>query len=406
MLFAPYAFRDDATAGRVHPQPPHPYRSPFQRDRDRIIHCAAWRRLSEKTQVFMSDLGDYHRTRLTHTLEVTNLARTLGRALRLNEDLIEALALLHDVGHPPFGHSGEDALDGLLRRYGKDGDYSGDCSGEDAGDGTGSDTDGGTASHAGFDHNIQALRIVEKLERRYPDFPGLNLSLEILEGQRYKFEKKRDKKRDPSCGSPLLEVQITDVADSVSYDSHDADDAIELGFLRPGELQELALWRRAVAIVHRRWSDLDEQQFRQAVIHALIDIQVGNILEATRRRLEETAVDSIESVRRSPSLAGPDAELAEQKKELESFLFENVYRHPKVVHSRRQAAALIRELFRFHLTHLDMLPTRYAGILRDEGEARAVVDYLADLTDRGVRIEHHRLLQSGDLRPRSPIQNR
>ena len=188
-LLAPYAMHSRQSAGRKHPEPDHPYRGPFQRDRDRIVHSAAYRRLSFKTQVFTGDFGDYHRTRLTHTLEVASVARTIGRALALNEDLIEALALLHDIGHPPFGHSGEDVLDECLRDQG------------------------------GFSHNQQALRIVEELETRYHDFPGLNLSAEVLEGQARRVLKER------AADRPLLEVQVVEAADSISYDTHDADDA-------------------------------------------------------------------------------------------------------------------------------------------------------------------------------------
>src|SRR5580692_5754551 len=199
LLLAPYAMRSADSAGRKHTEPPHPYRAPFQRDRDRIVHSAAYRRLSSKTQVFTGEMGDYHRTRLTHTLEVASIARTLGRALRLNEDLVEALALAHDLGHPPYGHAGEDVLDECLRGEG------------------------------GFSHNRQALRIMEQLEQRYPDFPGLNLSIEVLEGQATRIDHR-------AAGSqPLLEVQVVEAADSIAYDTHDADDALELKVLELAE---------------------------------------------------------------------------------------------------------------------------------------------------------------------------
>jgi dGTPase len=371
-VIANYAFDDTMTAGRVHYEPAHPYRGPFQRDRDRIIHCAAWRRLSEKTQVFTSDLGDYHRTRLTHTLEVTSLARTLARTLRLNEDLAEALALLHDVGHSPFGHTGEELLDKMLENEG------------------------------GFNHNAQALRVIEKLECRYPEFTGLNLSCEVLDGQRYKMLKKQT----PQPHSPLLEVQIVDFADSVSYDSHDADDAIELGFLTTDDLVALALWKRAAAQVRSHWTNLDKDEFRQAVIHALIDLQVSNILETTRRRLKEYEVDSPEMVQRLPLLVQPDNELAEQKRELESFLFDNVYRHPKVVIARREVTAMMRDLFVAYRSQIDILPTRYDKVLQTESENRAVADYLADMTDRSIRMNYHRLLIEKVIEPRTPLQTK
>src|SRR5688572_29146984 len=219
-LLAPYAQRSADSACRRHPEPPHPYRGPYQRDRDRILHCAAFRRLSYKTQVFTGEMGDYHRTRLTHTLEVASIARTIARALRLNEDLVEALALAHDIGHPPFGHSGEDVLNECLRE------------------------------HGGFTHNAQALRIFEVLETRYPAFPGLNLTCEVLEGQRERVKKSKLVSGQPS---PLLEVQVLDAADSIAYDAHDADDSLELGLLRLGDLLEVPMWREARDRVGRRF---------------------------------------------------------------------------------------------------------------------------------------------------------
>jgi dGTPase len=205
-ILKPYAMFSELSAGREHPEPEHPYRGPFQRDRDRIVHSAAYRRLSSKTQVFTGELGDYHRTRLTHTLEVASVARTIGRALALNEDLIEALALVHDLGHPPFGHAGEDTLDECL------------------------------AGEGGFSHNAQALRIVRELEIRYHEFPGLNLTREVLEGQGTRVS------HDTSRLRPLLEVQVVEAADSITYDTHDADDALELGLLSLDDLLKTALW--------------------------------------------------------------------------------------------------------------------------------------------------------------------
>ncbi len=220
----------------------HPYRGPFQRDRDRIVHSAAYRRLSAKTQVFTGELGDYHRTRLTHTIEVASVARTIGRALALNEDLIEALALVHDLGHPPFGHAGEDTLNECLRDEG------------------------------GFSHNAQALRIVRELETRYHEFPGLNLSREVLEGQRTRIEH--------AAGSPwpLLEVQVVEAADSITYDTHDADDALELGLITLDELLIRPLWAAAADRVRGRYAALTGIELRRAVLHELIDWQVSDLL--------------------------------------------------------------------------------------------------------------------------------
>ncbi len=218
-ILAPYAMHSADSLGRHYPEPVHPYRGTYQRDRDRILHSAAFRRLSQKTQVFTGTMGDYHRTRLTHTLEVSSIARTIARALRLNEDLVEALALAHDLGHPPFGHSGEDVLNECLK------------------------------DHGGFNHNAQALRICELLESSFRPFPGLNLTREVLDGQQRRSEKHRQAASPQDAAqhanSPLLEVQVVDVADSIAYDAHDADDALELGLLEPDQLLQVPLWSEA-----------------------------------------------------------------------------------------------------------------------------------------------------------------
>ncbi len=345
---ADYAFSDKNTAGRRYPEAAHPYRGPFQRDRDRIIHCAAFRRLSEKMQVFTAEFGNYHRTRLTHTMEVACVARTLGRALGLNEDLIEAAALLHDVGHPPFGHSGEAVLDSLLEHDG------------------------------GFDHNSQALRIVEKLERRYIDFPGLNLSRELLDGQAFKTCKNR---------TPLLEIQVVDMADSIAYDTHDVDDALEIGLLKTSQMVETTLWKNAARHVRRRWSNLDEDDFHRALVHHLIDIQIGDVLRATESRLRSSAIHTSEEAMMSEILVAPSTEISEQKAEAEAFLLEKVYRHPRVMSLRSRAAEWMNIIFDRYTRRPELLPKRYENIVKHEGIRRAVVDFLADLTDRSARME-------------------
>ncbi|MEX2026125.1 MAG: dNTP triphosphohydrolase, partial [Pirellulaceae bacterium] len=298
LLLAPYAMFSAKSAGRKYPEPTHAYRGPYQRDRDRIIHSAAYRRLSHKTQVFTGDLGDYHRTRLTHTLEVASIARTLARALRLNEDLVEALALAHDIGHPPFGHSGEGVLDDCLRDSG------------------------------GFNHNAQALRIVERLEVRYPGFPGLNLTLEVLEGQCHRGTKSKSGSEAARRPSPLLEVQIVDAADSIAYDAHDADDALELGLLDLEELLEVPLWREAANRVRKQYGPLENDHLRRAVVREVIDWQVGDLLRVTEQQLVDQAIASLEMVRSAPPLAVHSPAVAEQKAALEEFLYQRVYRHP------------------------------------------------------------------------------
>jgi dGTPase len=355
------------SAGRRVPEVPHPYRSAFQRDRDRITHSSAFRRLSEKTQVFTRvgaerGLGDYHRTRLTHTLEVASVARTIARAMGLNEDLVEALALAHDLGHPPFGHAGEAALDRRVAAWG------------------------------GFNHNRQALRIVELLEERYPDRPGLNLTAEVLEGQRRRGDKPpRTAERlapEASPGaepvSPLLEVQVVDAADSIAYDSHDADDALEAGLVTLADLDEASLWRESVARVRRRWTNLDDAALRRAAVHELIDRQVSDLVEHTRRRLAEVGIDSVPAVRAAGVLVSPSSELAEQKLALEGLLFRRVYRHPAVLGQRVEATAALEELYERVLGRIDVLPGVYRRVAEAESPERAASDWVSSLTDRAV----------------------
>lgn len=352
VLLAPYAMPSRCSAGRRHDEPAHPYRSPFARDRDRIVHSAAYRRLSYKTQVFMGDAGDYHRTRLTHTLEVASIARTVGRALRLNEDLIEALALAHDIGHPPFGHAGEDALDQCLAEVG------------------------------GFNHNRQAIRIVELLETRYLGFPGLNLSIEVLDGQRTRAEK------NPGGPTPLLEVQVVDAADSVAYDTHDADDALELELLELGELLQWPLWQEAARRVRRRFTGLADSQLRLAIVHELIDWQVGDLIAGSRRHLRERGVDGVECVRSAGILIAPSPALAVEKLALESRLYDRVYRHPDLLARRRCAQDSLREMFDGYLARPDWLPEKFARRAKSDGLPRTVGDYLAGMTDRFARRQH------------------
>jgi len=368
VLLAAYAMHSADSSGRRHPEKPHPYRGPYQRDRDRIIHSSAFRRLSHKTQVFTGEMGDYHRTRLTHTLEVSSIARTIARALRLNEDLVEALALAHDLGHPPFGHSGEEVLNDCLRDEG------------------------------GFNHNAQALRICELIESGYPGFPGLNLTYEVLEGQGH-----RANKNGPTSGehakhtigtpanSPLLEVQVVDAADSIAYDTHDADDALELRLLELEQLLELPLWREA----RERIDDhamLNARQLRRAIVHRAIDWQVSDVIENTKRRLAEGRIESIADVRRAESIVHPSAQLAEKKIELEQFLFDRVYRHPGVLATRRRAQEALRESFGVLVASPQRMPAKFQRLAEQAGTARAVADYLAGMTDRFAIEEHERLM--------------
>ncbi|HEX7379885.1 MAG TPA: deoxyguanosinetriphosphate triphosphohydrolase [Pirellulales bacterium] len=357
VLLAPYAMHSAKSAGRKHAEPPHPYRGPFQRDRDRIVHSAAYRRLSAKMQVFTGEMGDYHRTRLTHTLEVASVARTIARAMQLNEDLVEALALAHDLGHPPFGHAGEDALDALL------------------------------AEEGGFSHNRQGLVTVEELEQRYPDFPGLNLSLEVLEGQ-----ETRAAKHQPASQKPLLEVQAVEAADSVAYDTHDADDALHLGLLELGELLQLPLWAEAERRVRRRYADLTGDHLQRAVLHELIDWQVSELVESATARLTAAGIHSVADVRGfRGNVIEVGSDLAELKRELEAFLFQRVYCHPQVMRLRERAQEMLREMFLGYLAQPELMPPRFVSRGERVGTRRAVADYLAGMTDRFAQQEYTRL---------------
>ena len=349
-LLASYAMHSADSRGRRHPEPEHHYRGPFQRDRDRLVHSSAFRRLSGKMQVFTGEMGDYHRTRLTHTHEVASIARTIGRALRLNEDLIEALALFHDIGHPPFGHAGEDALDECLREQG------------------------------GFSHNRYALTIAEELESRYPGFPGLNLSREVLDGQATRADKSAS--YAVATVAPLLEVQVVEAADSMTYDAHDTDDAVKLELVTLAELAEQGLVREAVALVRRQYADLADDPLRKAVVHQLIDRQVGDVLEHASQALASAGPVTSDAVRRLPLRIAPSAELAAQKRELERFLYDHVYRHPKLIAVRTQAQDRLKTMFSGFLARPELLPPRYRQRASAVGLPRAIGDYLAGMTDR------------------------
>ncbi|MCA9246042.1 MAG: dNTP triphosphohydrolase [Planctomycetales bacterium] len=353
-LLAPFAMHSADTVGRRHEEPPHPYRGPFQRDRDRIIHSAAFRRLSGKTQVFADELGDYHRTRLTHTLEVASIARTLARALRLNEDLVETLALAHDIGHPPFGHAGEDVLDECL------------------------------ANDGGFSHNNQALRIMELLESRYPAFPGLNLSHEVLEGQRSRVNKQSD-----LC--PLLEVQIVDLADSIAYDTHDVDDALENQFLDPCELLEIPLWQEAATRMRDRHGSIEGDTLRRAILHELIDHQVRDLLAGAEVVLQEKQPATAQAACDGGLRLGPSREMADKKRELEDFLYLRVYRNPRVMESRLVAQQRLREMHERLAADPKRLPDKFLARVTADGPPRAAADYLAGMTDRYAYQQYQRL---------------
>jgi dGTPase len=346
LLLAPWAMRSADSAGRRHPEVEHPYRGLYQRDRDRILHCSAFRRLSGKTQVFSGEMGDYHRTRLTHTFEVASIARTICRPLGLNEDLVEALALFHDVGHPPFGHAGERALDECL------------------------------AADGGFSHNRHAVTIAEELEQRYPAFPGLNLTREVLESQAARFDKRG------AGGQLLLEAQVVDAADSIAYDAHDTDDAVKVGLLTLGEMSELPLIARMLERVRERSKGIGDKLLRKALVHELIDFQVSDLLAATSQRLAEAAPASAGEARAAGPLVAPGPGLAAEKRELERFLSERVYRHPRLLALRADAHLRLRQLFEDLVLGRANLPPTFQRRVDSVGVRRAAAEYLAGMTER------------------------
>lgn len=366
-VLAPYAMRTRQSRGRCHPEPPHPFRTLYPRDRDRIVHSTAFRRLMYKTQVLVSQTNDHHRTRLTHTLEVAQISRTIARQLGLNEDLTEAIALAHDLGHPPFGHAGEGALDECMK------------------------------GHGGFEHNRHGLRIVEVLEYRYPAFPGLNLSWEVLEAQAQhsKCSDSPDVQKFLGAGQPLLEAQVVDAADSLAYDTHDIDDALSARLLSSADLEEVPFWNRAVERVRGQHAAIGPLQFQPAVVRALIDWQVSDLLEHTRQRIRQGSVRTVADVRRAGDrLVGPSPEVRALKAELEAFLHRCVYRHPRVLRMASKGSRILHSLFQEFCRAPELLPERYAARVARESCLEIVVcDYLAGMTDRYAQDESLKLFQ-------------
>ncbi len=345
-VLAPFAMHSRNSHGRIHPEQEHLYRGPFQRDRDRILHSWAYRRLSGKMQVFTGEMGDYHRTRLTHTQEVATIARTIGRALGLNEDLIEALALMHDIGHPPYGHAGEDALDECAKEVG------------------------------GFSHNQFALTIVQELEIVYPQFPGLNLTMEVLAGQNFRADKANVEL------DRLLEVQLVDAADSTAYDAHDTDDALKLGLVSIDEMAELSLIKTCLQHVAKKFTALDDSLRRTALVHQLVELQVTQLISHCAGQLRQRGFTSALEAMSSNFLIEHADELSEQKRELERFLYENVYRHPHLVAIRKTAQDRLRRMFDAFCDNPELFPAKYQRRAESVGVPRMAVEYLAGMTDR------------------------
>ncbi len=373
MSLAPYAMDVARSQGRRHAEPAHPYRDDYHRDRDRIIHSRAFRRLEAKTQVFTRRFSDHFRNRLTHTLEVAQIARTIARALGLNEELCEALALVHDIGHPPFGHAGERKLDALM---GAHGDV--------------------------FDHNLHALRMVESFEQRYAAFPGLNLTFEVREGI---VKHSRDYRPDahPELAEyrleerPPLEAQLIDLADEIAYNTADLDDGYEAKLLRPEMMRaEVPVFRGLLDQAVSRYPQAAEKlQFNEA-LKSLIDRLTSDLIEHTRSQLTTNHVASLEAVRASPRrLVAFSPAVAEEKRVLKEFLYRRLYQHPQITEERERAVKMLEELFAFFVQQPERLPRAYAAQAKTQPAHRVACDYLAGMTDTYVFRVHRDLL--GDL---------
>lgn len=362
---APYALHSQESRGRQYPEGEPQYRTAFQRDRDRIVHSAAFRRLEYKTQVFVNDEGDYYRTRLTHTLEVAQIGRTMARALGANEDLVEAICLAHDLGHPPFGHAGEMVLDSLL------------------------------VGQGGFNHNHQSYRVVTELERRYPGRPGLNLTYETLAGIA-KHETDYDLSHvaglDPALRGSL-EAQIADVADVVAYNAHDLDDGLSAGLLHPHQLHTLEIWRELCD--HAGWrsgvSQVDEIT-RHTIVRELVGMLVDDVLAETTRRLGLLQPVSADDIQHQPAnVVGHSAQMGLWSEALKQFLQHNMYQHFRVMRMAKRAERFISEIFTSLAAEPRQLPDEYQSELTERDVQRVVADYIASMTDRGALLEYRRL---------------
>jgi dGTPase len=377
---APYAQHESASRGRRYPEPPPQHRTEYQRDRDRIVHSTAFRRLVYKTQVFVNHEGDLYRTRLTHSLEVAQIARSVARALGLNEALAEAVCLAHDLGHTPFGHAGQDALNDCMREFG------------------------------GFEHNLQSLRVVDELEERYAGFPGLNLTFETREGI-LKHCSARNARELGELGErflqrrqPSLEAQLANLADEIAYNTHDVDDGLRAGLISIEELSDLRIFGRQLAIVTQAYPELPGRRLVHEVVRRMIGFVVNDLIDASSMSLQQASPASADDVRArsAPLLRFSDAVL-EEHLELKSYLRQHLYRHYRVLRMTNKAGRVVRELFAAMLQDVELMPTEHQQAARrleqtqgPAGRARAVADYIAGMTDRFAILEHRRLFDRAE----------
>jgi dGTPase len=369
-MLASYAVRAEDSRGRRYPEPPHPYRNPFQRDRDRVIHARAFRRLENKTQVFTRRYSDHFRTRLTHTMEVAQISRTIAAALNLNVDLVEALALVHDIGHPPFGHAGERTLDLLMRRHGEF-----------------------------FDHNLQALRTVEDMELRYAEFRGLNLTFEVREGI-IKHSHDYSEADHPELAEyllherPPLEAQLIDLTDEIAYSTADLDDGFEAKLLRlPRIRQRVRVFERYYSEAEERYRDAPEKLKFNEALKRMLNRFVTDLIENTERRVQEAGVGSLDELRNYPErLAGFSPEVEEERRQAKSFLYEALYDSRPLEPEKHKAEKVITEVFEYLIAHPEALPRAYQERAQGEKLVRVVCDYIAGMTDHYVEDLRKRLI--------------
>lgn len=369
-ILAPYAQKAADSRGRRHPEPEHPFRSAFQRDRDRIIHSRAFRRLEYKTQVFVNHEGDHNRTRLTHSMEAANIARTIARTLGLNEDLAETVALAHDLGHPPFGHSGEAGLNEMMK---------------DAG---------------GFEHNKQSLRVVEVLEKKYPSFPGLNLTWETREGiskHRSSYDAKDTEDLDLKS-SPGLEAQLVDKADEIAYNCHDMDDGLASGLITEDQLKAMDIWREAHAKVKAEVpKGTDAEILRYYTVRFAVNAMAMDLAQSTEENIAARGIQTVQDVRHCPKkLVSFSREMERKNQQLKRFLYQNLYTHPKVAAMNKTAVRMVKELFKAYTEKPRLLQISTQAKARHTPLERVICDYIAGMTDRFAMEEHRKLTGKKD----------
>lgn len=370
-MLAPYALRPEESCGRRYSEPSHPYRNDFQRDRDRVIHSRAFRRLENKTQVFTHRYSDHFRNRLTHTIEVSQVSRTIAAELHLNEDLVETLALVHDIGHPPFGHAGERTLDAAMQTYGDR-----------------------------FDHNLHALRTVEQIEQRYADFPGLNLTFEVREGI-IKHSRDYNQQEFPQLAEylldlrPPLEAQLIDFTDEIAYTTADLDDGLEARILTVGQISDgVPLFGRLFHEVNSSYPNATPKLKFNETLKRVLDRLVSDLITNTRKRIEDLGINSVNAVRHCPErLVSFSPQVDEERREAKEFLYQNVYFSQALQGDHQKAEQVTSELFDFYMRLPGELPASYREKIQSEPLHRVVCDYIAGMTDNYIQEQHRHFLR-------------